>query len=644
MVLKTTFSAVDKFSSIVDKIKSSVTDLKSTSDVTSAKIDRKFRKIGESALDVSKKSAILGTSLSAPLGLVANEAIKFEDALSDVGKTTGLKGKQLDILGESILDLSTTSRSSITDILKIAEIGGQLGVSTKDLKGFTEASNKFAVALGSDYGGTEEAITQVGKIQSLFADTRKMNIADVITKTGSAINELGAKGSGTSANINDFILRIGQLPDALKPSLVKTASLGTFFEESGLKAEIASGGLTNLFLTAGKNIGSFASQMKISTNEAKSLLKSDPSKFAVKFSESLKGLNPDQLAVKLDKLKVGSQETIKVVGSLGNGQKRLSELFTVSNEAFKSGISLNNEYNTKNETTQAQIEKSKNNFQALGIIIGTQLLPVVSDLVKSVIPIIKNFTDWIKNNKDLTKKILITTSVIAGLSFAISGISAIVSVFSSIMAVTAIRIALVTTASYLFSGAITVLSVAFTILTSPITLIVLGIVALGFAIIGLIKYWNQLSNAVLILLGPLGLVISFFKSLYNNWELVKESFSSGGILEGFKSIGKVVLDSILAPIQQVLEIVDKLTGSDWSKTLASNIKDFRADLGLNVDGEQQQVSPVVNSSVIKQESLQKSITERNQNVNINVKDQTGRATVEQDNYFVPVRLTSSYVF
>jgi len=307
--------------------------------------------------------------------------------------------------------------------LKITEIGGQLGIAQKDLLSFTKAADKFNVALGADFGGVDEAVTQVGKIKQLFSDTRGLDVSASIMKTGSAINELGAMGAGTSANISDFTLRMGQLPDALKGSVTDTLALGTYLEELGINAEIGSGGLTRMLLVAGQKIDQFAGQMKMSSIEAKKLLSQNPTEFAKKFAVSFKGLKPEVLAQKLEKLGIGTQETIKVIGALGSNMDRLTELQKYSNDSFTKGTSLQNEYNTKNKTTAAQMAKLKNTVKALTLEIGKAMLPIVKSLADALLPVIRGISKWMKDNPKLTEMIVKVTAAVAAFAFAVSGIA-----------------------------------------------------------------------------------------------------------------------------------------------------------------------------------------------------------------------------
>ncbi len=465
LTIPSIFTAVDKFSGPVDKMSKNAS-------ASFHRMDRNMRKMSKRYGDMSKKSAIASAAIIAPLGLLANEAVKFEDKMADVAKTTGLAGSNLISLGDDIRKMSENTRTGVSDLVKIAEIGGQLGV-TEGLREFIDSADKFNVALGGDFsGGVEEAVSQVGKIKNLFEETRGLKIDEVITRAGSAINTLGSKGAGTSANITDFILRLGAMPDALKPSIQGTAALGTFLEEVGITSERGASGLSKLLLVASRDMGGFAKQMKITQKEAKVLLQNDPTEFTKRFSETFKGLEPDKLGKKLKSLGVNSQEAIKVVGALGSNTKRLTELQGYSNKAFKDGTSLLEEFNTKNNTTAARMAKVKNQFLSLSVDLGNVLIPVINDLMTSLMPVIKGFASWARDNKG-------TVALIAKLAL---GIGVLTGAFS-----------LVTGAISLGAKAMGLLNTAF--FMSPIGWVVAGIAAIATASYFLYKEITKVSDA-----------------------------------------------------------------------------------------------------------------------------------------------------
>lgn len=445
-----------------------------------------FRNAGQSALNVGKKAAVAAAIFATPLVLMVKSAVDFEEKMSDVGKTTGMQGVELRRFGDQMLAMSTKTRTSIDDLATIAEVGGQLGVSRKEMIKFTAAANQFSIALGADFsGGVEEAVSSISKMKTLFKDTRGLDISQAITRSGSAINELGAVGNGTSANITDFGLRMGALPDALKDTATNTLALGAYMEEMGIDSQIAAGGMSNLLLVAGQNLPKFAKQMGISSVAAKELLAQNPSQFASDFSKSFKGMAPDKLAAKLQDLKIGSQETIKVVGALSSdqidmatGMTRLATLQGISNKAFAENNSLKSEAAKKEATAAAQMAKLKNNVKAMSITLGNALLPMLNELVQAITPMIQSAANWIKNNRQLAGTILKVVAGAAALSGGISMISFAVGGLQK-----GLVIAKVAMKAFAMVG------------VGPIALLAAGIAAVVLVVTAAKDAWNKLNVA-----------------------------------------------------------------------------------------------------------------------------------------------------
>ena len=279
--------------------------------------------------------------------------------MADVRKTTGLTQQEVSGLYKAFDRLDT--RTSKMDLLKIAETGGRLGIADpKELQAFTEAVDKANIALGDSFsGGLEQITTVLGKIRNLFSDTQAMPYAKAIHEVGSALNELAASGTSSEANISEFTLRIGRLPEALRPATAKVLGLGAAFEESGVDARIASSGYAKFILTASQQIGKFARSMHIGTEEAKKLLNEHPEEFFLRFAKGMKGLPATQTAKVLASLGLNTLEVTGAVGAATQNTDRFRQAMNKAQQAMEKGTSLQEEFNKKNNNTAAIWEKLK---------------------------------------------------------------------------------------------------------------------------------------------------------------------------------------------------------------------------------------------------------------------------------------------
>lgn len=287
------------------------------------------------------------------------ELLEISDAMTGVEKTSGLAAEKVRELWNDFDALDT--RTGKKELLDIAQIGGRLGITDKDqLREFTEEIDKIYVALGDSFqGGLEAVTTKVGKLKNLFEETKQQNYGEALNAIGSALNELGANGTASEENISDFATSIGQLTEALKPTIAQTLGLGAAFEESGIDAEIASSGYSRFMSVAGTNVEAFAKQMRMSAEEARALFETKPEEFFLKFAQSMKGLGAEGSAEVLKGLKLNTLEVQKAIGAAGANADRFRELMQLAGEAMEEGTSIQEEFNKVNNNTAAIWEKIK---------------------------------------------------------------------------------------------------------------------------------------------------------------------------------------------------------------------------------------------------------------------------------------------
>lgn len=298
------------------------------------------------------------------VGQTAQDLLKISDAMADVQKTTGLALDEVKNLWDAFDEMDT--RTSKIDRLKIAEVGGRLGVPKEELESFVKEVDKAYVALGDSFeGGLENVVDSLGKIKGLFNDTKGKDYATAINEVGSALNELAAAGTASEGNISDFALRVGALPDSVKPSASAVLGLGAAFEESGIDSQVAASGFSNFIKVAGENIESFAKSMQISVEEAKKLYNEKPEEFFLRFAKGMKGVEGTQAIKIFDSLKINSLEVQKAVGAAANRTEAFSEALKRSKNAMEDANSLNKEFAVKNNNSAAIVDKLKNAFDDL---------------------------------------------------------------------------------------------------------------------------------------------------------------------------------------------------------------------------------------------------------------------------------------
>ncbi|WP_077919751.1 phage tail tape measure protein [Spirosoma sp. 209] len=302
-------------------------------------------------------------SLVALIPSTIDRTLKLKDTFADIEKATNLSAAGVQKLNQELKAIDT--RTTNQELREIAIAGGQLGVPNAELVEFVENVDQAVVALGDEFsGGVDEVAKSLGGIGKLFAETRNLPAGQVINDVGSALNELGAAGSATSAVVAEFTTRMGQL-GALAPKLAETMGLGAALQELGLSAEIASSGLTGLMLTAANRSELFAQHLGLSKVALEQLINTSPNEFLMTLARSFEGMAPAAVAQRLKELKVESQESIKVMSLLADQTGFVKEKQDLAAKAMAEGTSLTEEFTKKNHQLARDLKELNEWFNSL---------------------------------------------------------------------------------------------------------------------------------------------------------------------------------------------------------------------------------------------------------------------------------------
>lgn len=308
------------------------------------------------ALAASAVAALTGVVLSIQKMIDFNS--KLADKMTDVQKTTGMTKREVDELAKSFGLLKT--RTGRIELLGIAEVGGRLGIAKEEIGDFVKVMNKAGVALGDSFeGGPEVVADKLGKIKGLYDQLKNSGVEAAFESVGSALNDLGAAGTASEANVAEFAQRVGDLPGALKPSIQQALGLGAAFEESGLKAELAATNYGKVISIAARDTGAFAKVMGRNKKELEDLINTDPTEFFLQFSKSLKGLDATDLAKILDYLKLNDNEVKMVLGAAADNTQLFRDKIELAKQSMADATSLTTEYDLKNNNLAATLARLK---------------------------------------------------------------------------------------------------------------------------------------------------------------------------------------------------------------------------------------------------------------------------------------------
>ncbi|KAF5060796.1 Phage-related minor tail protein [anaerobic digester metagenome] len=305
---------------------------------------------------------------------------EFDDKVSDVRKTTGLTREQVVAMNEELKKVDT--RTAQLELLDLGRIAGKLGINAeKDVEGFIRASDKVVVALKEDLGdNAEEAVRQIGKLVTVFGVRDEFGIEESITKTGSALNELGMASTANEAYIVQFTKRVAGVAPTAKISIQDVMGLAATLDHLGQTSEVSSTAYSQVITGMFKDTAAFARAARMDVKDFSDLLKKDANEAFIKLLEGLNNNDAgmEELIKSMGDLDMEGKRAISVIGVLSNNVKILREQQAISNREFEKGTSLEEEFNVKNNNAQAILEKKRKVLNNLAIELGEKLMPALT--------------------------------------------------------------------------------------------------------------------------------------------------------------------------------------------------------------------------------------------------------------------------
>lgn len=305
--------------------------------------------------------------------------MQYDEALVDAMKTTGLSRDEIEELSAELKKFDT--RTAQNELLSLARVGGKLGISGKeDLLEFVSAADKINVALKEDLGGdAEAAIGQIGKLVDIFQLKGQMGLERAMLSVGSAINELGAASTANEGYIVNFTNRLAGIAPNASISIDKILGLASTLDANAQAAETAATAIGQTITAMFKKTETFAQIAKMPFEEFRNLLETDVNAALIKVLEGMKG---DQglfdIVDAMGEMHLNGQRATTVLGALANNVEMLKEQQSLANEAFMDGTSLTNEFNTKNESATAVLEKTKKALEEQWVELGQKLTPALN--------------------------------------------------------------------------------------------------------------------------------------------------------------------------------------------------------------------------------------------------------------------------
>ncbi|MFM2477360.1 phage tail tape measure protein [Celerinatantimonas sp. MCCC 1A17872] len=354
---------------------------------------------------------VAAASMGAPMWM----AMKNESSFADVTKVVNMSPEQAAQLRSWSLKTSTTTPMSANDINAMLAAGGQSGLSDiAQLKQFELDSAKMGVAFDMDAG-------QAGKTLAVFKASLGLDQSGALNLAGLA-NLLSNNQNSRASDIADVLARQGATAKTAGFHSNETAALASALLATGMESERASTAVKNISsrLTLGNAAASSEksalAQMGFSAPELAGQMQTDASGTLLKVLGAINKAPKNQRSALISQ--IFGQEVTGAVAALAGNTQNLTQALALANRGEKANIqSLNQEYQTRLNTSENGVELFTNKLSRLAVVVGEALLPALNTVLIPLGNGINMLADLAEKHQTLTA----TLGIAAGGVIALKG-------------------------------------------------------------------------------------------------------------------------------------------------------------------------------------------------------------------------------
>lgn len=301
------------------------------------------------------------------------EYAKMDDEMTNVRKYTGQAAEEVERMNEDFKKMDT--RTPRQKLNQLAEDAGRLGItSTAAVEDFVDGADKINVALGDDLG--DKAVSQIGKLAQMFGEDKTKGLRGAMLATGSAVNELAQNSSASAGYLVDFTARVAGVGKQAGFTQAQIMGLASVLDQNMQQDETAATAVQNLLAKMFQDSAKFAQIAGLNVKEFAKTLKEDANGALLQFLAAMraKGGFAD-LAPMFEEMKMDGSRATGVLTVLADKLDDIKSAQNLANEAYAEGTSVLNEFQTQNESVQAQLDKASKKFLDLSIELGQKLYP-----------------------------------------------------------------------------------------------------------------------------------------------------------------------------------------------------------------------------------------------------------------------------
>lgn len=338
------------------------------------------------------------------------EYAKMDDEMTNVRKYTGQAAEEVERMNEDFKKMDT--RTPRQKLNQLAEDAGRLGItSTAAVEEFVDGADKINVALGDDLG--DKAVSQIGKLAQMFGEDKTKGLRGAMLATGSAVNELAQNSSASAGYLVDFTARVAGVGKQAGFTQAQIMGLASVLDQNMQQDETAATAVQNLLAKMFQNSAKFAQIAGLNVKEFAKTLKEDANGALLQFLAAMraKGGFAD-LAPMFEEMKMDGSRATGVLTVLADKLDDIKTAQNLANEAYSEGKSVLNEFETQNESVQAQLDKASKKFLDLSIELGQKLYPAARYCISAASLGVRALSTLVDFVKDYWRILIVLTAAI----------------------------------------------------------------------------------------------------------------------------------------------------------------------------------------------------------------------------------------
>lgn len=334
----------------------------------------------------------------------------MDEEMTNVRKYTGQTADEVERMNEDFKKIDT--RTAREKLNQLAGDAGRLGITATSLvEEFVDGADKINVALGDDLG--DEAVSQIGKLAQMFGEDKTKGLRGAMLATGSAVNELAQNSSASAGYLVDFTARVAGVGKQAGFTQAQIMGLASVLDQNMQQDETAATAVQNLLAKMFQDSAKFAKIAGFNVKEFSKTLKEDANGALLQFLEALRSKGGfAQLAPMFEEMKMDGSRATGVLTVLADKLDDIKAAQDLATKSYAEGTSVINEFNTQNESVQAQLDKAKKRFQDLSIELGQKLYPAARYCISAANLGVRALSTLVDFVRDYWKVLVVLTAAI----------------------------------------------------------------------------------------------------------------------------------------------------------------------------------------------------------------------------------------